>query len=166
MYGCFQQRNRIIILFSIVSIMISLKLSALSLLRCLDEWDVFLDAINRKEISKELLKFGLENPNKQFIFISPQVNNHFKFKISLLFFLQELFKLFSVQVKVDDLLWRSQHNIKIQKKSVTNFTYFLPCLKIFIFLTGKKNVPYPTANPMIYVYSGVVFVLIKTIFSI
>jgi len=40
--------------------------------RCLDEWDVFLDAMNRKEISKELLNFGLKNPSKQFIFISPQ----------------------------------------------------------------------------------------------
>jgi len=40
--------------------------------RCLDEWDVFLDAINRKEISKALLDFSLRNPDKQFIFISPQ----------------------------------------------------------------------------------------------
>jgi len=40
--------------------------------RCLDEWDVFLDAINRKAISEELLKFSLQNQDKQFIFISPQ----------------------------------------------------------------------------------------------
>jgi len=40
--------------------------------RCLDEWDVFLDAINRKEISKALLDFSLKNQDKQFIFISPQ----------------------------------------------------------------------------------------------
>ena len=41
--------------------------------RCLDEWDVFLDAVNRKTISEELLRFCLRNPDKQFIFISPQV---------------------------------------------------------------------------------------------
>jgi len=40
--------------------------------RCLDEWDVFLDAVNRKAISEELLKFSLRNSDKQFIFISPQ----------------------------------------------------------------------------------------------
>ena len=40
--------------------------------RCLDEWDVFLDAVNRKAISEELLRFCLRNPDKQFIFISPQ----------------------------------------------------------------------------------------------
>ena len=41
--------------------------------RCLDEWDVFLDAVNRKTISEELLRFCLRNKDKQFIFISPQV---------------------------------------------------------------------------------------------
>jgi len=40
--------------------------------RCLDEWDVFLDAVNRREISQELLKFSLKNKERQFIFISPQ----------------------------------------------------------------------------------------------
>jgi len=40
--------------------------------RCLDEWDVFLDAVNRREISRELLKFSLNNRDRQFIFISPQ----------------------------------------------------------------------------------------------
>ena len=43
--------------------------------RCLDEWDVFLDAVNRKEISKELLNFSLNNKDRQFIFISPQVKH-------------------------------------------------------------------------------------------
>ena len=38
-----------------------------------DEWDVFLDAMNRNEISRTLLKFGLKNPDNQFFFISPQV---------------------------------------------------------------------------------------------
>ena len=44
--------------------------------RCLDEWDVFLDAVNRKAISEELLRFCLRNPDKQFIFISPQVRGN------------------------------------------------------------------------------------------
>ena len=33
---------------------------------------MFLDAVNRKAISEELLRFCLRNPDKQFIFISPQ----------------------------------------------------------------------------------------------
>ena len=40
--------------------------------RALDEWDVFLDAINRKKISNTLLKFGLTHLDYQFLFISPQ----------------------------------------------------------------------------------------------
>ena len=40
--------------------------------RALDEWDVFLDALNRKEISKTLLNFGLKQTDYQFFFISPQ----------------------------------------------------------------------------------------------
>merc|ERR1719186_370445 len=40
--------------------------------RALDEWDVFLDDLNRKNISTKLLQFGLSNLDYQFIFISPQ----------------------------------------------------------------------------------------------
>ena len=40
--------------------------------RALDEWDVFLDALNRKDISKTLLNFGLKQQDYQFFFISPQ----------------------------------------------------------------------------------------------
>eukprot|EP00092_Neocalanus_flemingeri_P032426 GFUD01035266.1.p1 GENE.GFUD01035266.1~~GFUD01035266.1.p1 ORF type:complete len:482 (+),score=160.96 GFUD01035266.1:113-1447(+) len=41
--------------------------------RCLDEWDVFLDAVNRKSISQELLNFAMKKEGEiQFIFISPQ----------------------------------------------------------------------------------------------
>jgi len=40
--------------------------------RCLDEWDVFLDPVNRKLISKELYDFGRNNEKYQFVFISPQ----------------------------------------------------------------------------------------------
>ena len=37
--------------------------------RALDEWDVFLDNINRKSISRTLLGFGLSKQDYQFIFI-------------------------------------------------------------------------------------------------
>ena len=40
--------------------------------RALDEWDVFLDALNRKSISRTLLNFGLKHDENQFFFISPQ----------------------------------------------------------------------------------------------
>ena len=40
--------------------------------RCLDEWDVFLDALARKRISETLVNFGLKHGDYQFIFISPQ----------------------------------------------------------------------------------------------
>jgi len=40
--------------------------------RALDEWEVFLDNVNRKEIALRLLDFGLTSENFQFIFISPQ----------------------------------------------------------------------------------------------
>ena len=38
-------------------------------IRALDEWEVFLDNVNRKEIALRLLDFGLTNENFQFIFI-------------------------------------------------------------------------------------------------
>jgi len=40
--------------------------------RCLDEWDVFLDQVNREKIQKKLYKFGLSQNEKQFMFLSPQ----------------------------------------------------------------------------------------------
>ena len=40
--------------------------------RALDEWDVFLDNVNRKSISGTLLGLGLSKQDYQFIFISPQ----------------------------------------------------------------------------------------------
>jgi len=40
--------------------------------RALDEWDVFLDALNRKAISSKLLQIGLARLEYQFFFISPQ----------------------------------------------------------------------------------------------
>merc|ERR1719397_73239 len=40
--------------------------------RALDEWDVFLDPRNRKEIAETLIEAGLQQSQFQFIFISPQ----------------------------------------------------------------------------------------------
>ena len=40
--------------------------------RALDEWDVFLDPLNRKKVSERLVEEGLLRPHFQFIFISPQ----------------------------------------------------------------------------------------------
>ena len=40
--------------------------------RCLDEWDIFLDPLNRKIISELLYDFGKKQSKHQFIFISPQ----------------------------------------------------------------------------------------------
>ncbi|KAK7586233.1 hypothetical protein V9T40_004109 [Parthenolecanium corni] len=37
----------------------------------LDEYDVFMDAINRKAITKLLMSFATENSSKQFIFLTP-----------------------------------------------------------------------------------------------
>ena len=40
--------------------------------RALDEWDVFLDPLNRKKVAERLVEEGLRKPHYQFIFISPQ----------------------------------------------------------------------------------------------
>ena len=40
--------------------------------RALDEWDVFLDPLNRKQVSEKLVEAGLEQSHYQYIFISPQ----------------------------------------------------------------------------------------------
>ena len=40
--------------------------------RALDEWDVFLDPLNRKKVAEGLVENGLQQSHYQFIFISPQ----------------------------------------------------------------------------------------------
>ena len=40
--------------------------------RALDEWDVFLDPLNRKQVSEKLVEEGLVQSHFQYIFISPQ----------------------------------------------------------------------------------------------
>ena len=40
--------------------------------RAMDEFDVFMDSVNRKIAMENLLSFARENPNLQFIFLTPQ----------------------------------------------------------------------------------------------
>ena len=41
--------------------------------RCLDEWDVFLDSVNRALAGSMLVAGARESEGKQFILITPQV---------------------------------------------------------------------------------------------
>ena len=56
--------------------------------RALDEWEVFLDNVNRKEIALRLLNFGLTNKDFQFIFIRfdqtwlDLISTHFEVSLS------------------------------------------------------------------------------------
>ena len=40
--------------------------------RALDEWDVFLDPLNRKKMAERLVAEGLQKSHYQWFFISPQ----------------------------------------------------------------------------------------------
>jgi chromosome segregation ATPase len=40
--------------------------------RAMDEFDVFMDAVNRRVSIETLLNFARENVDKQFLFITPQ----------------------------------------------------------------------------------------------
>lgn len=40
--------------------------------RAMDEFDVFMDSVNRLVTMTSLLSFAAENPNLQFIFLTPQ----------------------------------------------------------------------------------------------
>ena len=39
--------------------------------RALDEWDVFLDPLNRKKVAERLVREGLQKRHYQWFFISP-----------------------------------------------------------------------------------------------
>lgn len=43
--------------------------------RAMDEFDVFMDAINRRVAIENLFQFAAENKDLQFIFLSPQVRS-------------------------------------------------------------------------------------------
>ena len=44
--------------------------------RAMDEFDVFMDAINRRVAMENLFGNSLEHPELQFIFLTPQVSLH------------------------------------------------------------------------------------------
>ncbi|WWC62703.1 uncharacterized protein I303_105300 [Kwoniella dejecticola CBS 10117] len=58
--------------FSTVSLLLALWSTIPCPIRALDEWDVFLDAANRKVAAKSLMDGARESDNKQFILITPQ----------------------------------------------------------------------------------------------
>lgn len=41
--------------------------------RAMDEYDVFMDAVNRRIATQTLLEFALEENNLQFVLLTPQV---------------------------------------------------------------------------------------------
>ncbi|EIW73465.1 hypothetical protein TREMEDRAFT_59633 [Tremella mesenterica DSM 1558] len=55
-----------------VSLLLAFWEMAASPLRCLDEWDVFLDHINRGAAAKNLIDGAKESDGKQYILITPQ----------------------------------------------------------------------------------------------
>merc|ERR1712226_159737 len=59
--------------YSQLCLILSLWYFMASPFRCLDEWDVFLDSVNRAQIGAELIKFASDHEGRiQFIFLSPQ----------------------------------------------------------------------------------------------
>ncbi|KAK8858693.1 hypothetical protein IAR55_002922 [Kwoniella newhampshirensis] len=58
--------------FSTVSLLLALWSTVPCPIRALDEWDVFLDAANRKVAAKSLMDGARESDGKQFILITPQ----------------------------------------------------------------------------------------------
>lgn len=44
--------------------------------RALDEFDVFMDAVNRRIATQTLLEFAREQPHLQFVLLTPQVRAH------------------------------------------------------------------------------------------
>ncbi|KAF6017583.1 SMC6 [Bugula neritina] len=58
--------------FSTLCFIMSLWESINSPFRCMDEFDVFMDMVNRKVSIKMLTEFAKENPSHQFILLTPQ----------------------------------------------------------------------------------------------
>lgn len=44
--------------------------------RAMDEYDVFMDAVNRRMATQTLLEFALRHDHLQFILLTPQVTPH------------------------------------------------------------------------------------------
>ena len=55
--------------------------------RAMDEFDVFMDAVNRRVAMENLFSNSLEHPDLQFIFLTPQVGLASKNYLSCLSFL-------------------------------------------------------------------------------
>ena len=60
--------------FSTVALLLSMWEVAGCPIRCLDEWDVFLDHVNRGIAAKMLIDGARHSQGKQFILITPQVS--------------------------------------------------------------------------------------------
>ncbi|KAF6748514.1 hypothetical protein DFP72DRAFT_916170 [Ephemerocybe angulata] len=58
--------------FSTICLLLSLWDAISCPLRCLDEFDVFMDAVNRRISMKMMIETATENSNKQYILITPQ----------------------------------------------------------------------------------------------
>ncbi|GFR43935.1 hypothetical protein Agub_g5073 [Astrephomene gubernaculifera] len=58
--------------FTTVAFLLAIGASTESPFRCMDEFDVFMDAINRRVATETLLEFAYENPAFQYIFLTPQ----------------------------------------------------------------------------------------------
>ncbi|KAJ2914708.1 hypothetical protein MD484_g5713, partial [Candolleomyces efflorescens] len=58
--------------FSTICLLLSLWDSIGCPLRCLDEFDVFMDAVNRRVSMRMMIEVASSNPNKQYILITPQ----------------------------------------------------------------------------------------------
>ena len=60
--------------FSTVALLLSMWDVTVCPMRCLDEWDVFLDLVNRKIAARILIEGAMASDSKQFILITPQVS--------------------------------------------------------------------------------------------
>jgi hypothetical protein len=60
--------------FSTVALLLSMWEITQSPMRCLDEWDVFLDHVNRGIAANMLIEGARRSLGKQFILITPQVS--------------------------------------------------------------------------------------------
>jgi hypothetical protein len=59
--------------FTTVAFILALGKFTESPFRAMDEYDVFMDAVNRRIATQTLLEFALEENNLQFVLLTPQV---------------------------------------------------------------------------------------------
>jgi chromosome segregation ATPase len=63
--------------FTTVAFILALGKWTESPFRAMDEYDVFMDAVNRRIATQTLLEFALEEDGLQFVLLTPQVRNFF-----------------------------------------------------------------------------------------